>query len=241
MGAKQTVLRYCQISPIIFQRMFNLEPCPVCMVEAGKAMELFGCGTNHELTAKPKDSHKSYMFNARIGGDWAKDICWSRVDIKIQIYCTCQHDSHWWSFLPHGYCRWLVQHPQEESFGLDMQMQMHTHIATVAMAMQACLVWFLLVGVQGEDMILQCITTFRRFGTNANAGLTNTKVDQCSLSIAICGAKLKPGKTAGRESLTIYRAQTTANKEWSYWKFQINWNNLRSFKRIIVISSQKHQ
>ena len=65
------------------------------------------------------------------------------------------------------------------------------------------------------DMILQCITTFRRFGTNANAGLTNTKVDQCSLSIAICGAKLKPGKTVGRESLAIYRAQTT-NKEWSY-------------------------
>lgn len=39
------------------------------MVEAGKAMELFGCGTNHELPVKPKDSRKSYMFNARIGGD----------------------------------------------------------------------------------------------------------------------------------------------------------------------------
>lgn len=75
MGAKQTVLRCCQISATIFQRIFNLAPCPVCMVEAGKAMELFGCGTNHELPVKPKDSRKSYMFNARIGGDWAKDIC----------------------------------------------------------------------------------------------------------------------------------------------------------------------
>lgn len=32
-----------------------------------------------------------------------------------------------------------------------MQMQIHTHIATVTMAMQACLVSFLLVGVQGEE------------------------------------------------------------------------------------------
>ena len=64
-------------------------------------------------------------------------------------------------------------------------------------------------------VILQCITTFRRFGTNANAGDTNTKIDQCSLSIAICGAKLKPTNgTKGERALqsTELRQRQTKNQ-----------------------------